>query len=127
MSASFARSVEDAALLAEIIAGFDEEDPDTRAIARPPLVAVAVSEPPLPPRFAFVRTPVWKHAEPATGEAFAELVEFLGEAQARSSWARASSAPSTMHRTVMEVDMAHNFHRDYEKGADKLSPVLRAA
>jgi Asp-tRNA(Asn)/Glu-tRNA(Gln) amidotransferase A subunit family amidase len=25
----------------------------------------------------------------------------------------------------MEVDMAYNFHRDYEKGAAKLSPMLR--
>jgi Asp-tRNA(Asn)/Glu-tRNA(Gln) amidotransferase A subunit family amidase len=30
-----------------------------------------------------------------------------------------------MHRTVMEVEMAYNFHRDYEQGRDKLSPVLR--
>jgi Asp-tRNA(Asn)/Glu-tRNA(Gln) amidotransferase A subunit family amidase len=30
-----------------------------------------------------------------------------------------------MHRIVMEVEMAHNLHRDYEKGGAKLSPVLR--
>ncbi len=45
--------------------------------------AVAASEPPLPPRFAFVRSPAWKHAEPVTREAFAELVEALGEAVSR--------------------------------------------
>jgi Asp-tRNA(Asn)/Glu-tRNA(Gln) amidotransferase A subunit family amidase len=31
-----------------------------------------------------------------------------------------------MHRIVMEVEMAHNRHRDYEQGAALLSPVLRA-
>ena len=67
----FARSVEDVALLAETLAGFDEEDPDTRPVARPPFAATAASEPPLPPRFAFVRSPAWTHAEPETGEAFA--------------------------------------------------------
>ena len=46
----FARSVDDAALLAEMLAGFDEEDPDTQPLARPPFVEVAASEPPLPPR-----------------------------------------------------------------------------
>ena len=122
---AFARSVEDAALLAEVMAGFDEEDPDTRAIARPPLAAVAVSEPPLPPRFAFVRTPVWKHAEPATEEAFAELVEFLGEGAGEVEVGESFGRAIDMHRTIMEVDMTYNFHRDYEKGADKLSPVLR--
>ncbi len=29
-----------------------------------------------------------------------------------------------LHRTVMEVEMAYNFHRDYEKGRDKLSEKL---
>ena len=91
----FARSVEDAALLAETLAGFDEEDPDTRPIARPPLAAVAASEPPLPPRLAFVRTPVWEQAEPVTREAFAELVQALGEAVAEVELGRASRGPST--------------------------------
>src|SRR3972149_5858003 len=67
----FARTVEDVALLAETLVGFDEADPDTRPLARPPLAAVAGSEPPLPPRFAFVRSPAWEHAEPETREAFA--------------------------------------------------------
>ena len=31
-----------------------------------------------------------------------------------------------MHRTVMEVEMAHNLHRDFEQGGDSLSKVLRA-
>jgi Asp-tRNA(Asn)/Glu-tRNA(Gln) amidotransferase A subunit family amidase len=122
---AFARSVEDAALLAEVMAGFDEEDPDTRAIARPPLAAVAASEPPLPPRLAFVRTPVWEHAEPATREAFAELVEFLGEGAGEVEVGESFGRTIDMHRTIMEVDMAYNFHRDYEKGAAKLSSVLR--
>src|SRR5687767_12165677 len=64
-----ARTVEDAALLAEAMVGFDEEDPDTRPVARPPLASVAASEPPLPPRFAFVKAPAWEHAEAVTREA----------------------------------------------------------
>ena len=121
----FARNVADAALLAETLAGFDEEDPDTRTVARPPFAAVAASEPPLPPRFAFVRSPAWKHAEPATGEAFGELVEALGEAVDEVELGESFDRAIDMHRTIMEVDMAHNLHRDYEKGSDKLSPALR--
>ena len=30
-----------------------------------------------------------------------------------------------MHRTVMDVEMAHNFHRDFEQGGESLSKVLR--
>src|SRR5687767_392852 len=56
----FARSIEDIALLGEQIAGYDERDPDTRLRARPAFVATAAQEPPLPPRFAFVRGPSWE-------------------------------------------------------------------
>lgn len=122
----FARSVEDAALLAETLAGFDEEDPDTRALARPHFVAVAGSEPPLPPRFAFARTPAWRHVEEVTGPAFAELVGALGENASEIELSAGFERAVELHGIVMAVDMAHNFHRDYEQGRDRLSPVLRA-
>jgi len=122
----FARTVEDAALLAETLAGFDDEDPDTRALARPHFVSVAASEPPLPPRFAFARTPAWTHAEPITGPAFAELVEALGEHVNEMELSTGFERAVEMHGIVMAVEMAHNFHRDYEQGRDQLSPMLRA-
>jgi Asp-tRNA(Asn)/Glu-tRNA(Gln) amidotransferase A subunit family amidase len=118
--------VADAALLAEALAGFDEEDPDSRALARPPLVKVAVSDPPLPPRFAFVRTPAWQHAEPATVAAFEELAGVLGEAAAEVELGASFHHAIDLHGIVMAVEMAHNLYRDYEKGADKLSERLRA-
>jgi Asp-tRNA(Asn)/Glu-tRNA(Gln) amidotransferase A subunit family amidase len=122
----FARSVDDVALMAEALVGFDEEDPDTRPLARPPFAAVATSEPPLPPRFAFVRSPAWSHAEPVTTEAFAELVEALGgEASAVELGPRFDTAID-LHRTIMDVEMAHNLHRDYEQGGAQLSTPLRA-
>jgi Asp-tRNA(Asn)/Glu-tRNA(Gln) amidotransferase A subunit family amidase len=123
---TFARNVEDAALLAEVMAGFDEEDPDTRAMARPPLAATAASAPPLPPRFAFVRSPAWKFAEDVTVEAFAELVEALGENVAEVEIGESFDRVIDLHRVVMEVEMAHNLHRDYERGGEQLSKALRA-
>jgi Asp-tRNA(Asn)/Glu-tRNA(Gln) amidotransferase A subunit family amidase len=122
----FARTVEDVALLAETVIGFHEEDPDTRPTARPPLAATAASEPPLPPRFAFVRTPFWEQATPATQQGFGELIDAIGEnaneVELGASFARAAD----WHRVIMEVEMAHNLDRDYEKGGDQLSDKLRA-
>jgi Asp-tRNA(Asn)/Glu-tRNA(Gln) amidotransferase A subunit family amidase len=109
-----------------MLAGFDEEDPDTQPLARPPFVEVAASEPPLPPRFAFVRSPAWTHAESVTTEAFAELVETLGEQVSEVEIGQSFDRAIDMHRTVMEVEMAHNLHRDFEQGGDSLSKVLRA-
>ncbi|MBI2494199.1 MAG: amidase, partial [Candidatus Rokubacteria bacterium] len=75
----FARTLDDLALLAEQLVGYDERDPDTRPRARIPFVDVAREEPPLPPMFAFVKTPYWDRVDADAREAFAELVAHLGE------------------------------------------------
>jgi Asp-tRNA(Asn)/Glu-tRNA(Gln) amidotransferase A subunit family amidase len=121
----FARTVEDAALLAEVLVGFDAGDPDTRPLARPPFAAAAAGEPPLPPRLAFVRAPAWPHADEVTRAAFAELVAFLGDAASEVELGESYGRAAGMHRTIMEVEMAHNLHRDYEAGRERLSGPLR--
>lgn len=121
----FARNVEDAALLAEVLVGFDEEDPDTRPVARPPFADVAMSKPPLPPRFAFVRSPVWDRAEEVAREAFGELVDALGESVAEVELPAHFAQVVDLHRVIMDAEMAHNFRKDYEKAGDLLSIQLR--
>ena len=121
----FARSVEDAALLAESLVGFDEEDLDTRPMGRPPFASIAASEPPLPPRFAFVKSPVWDQADSTTRAAFAELVEALGDSANEVELASGFDRVVDLHRVVMEVEMAHNLHRDHEKGRAQMSEKLR--
>jgi Asp-tRNA(Asn)/Glu-tRNA(Gln) amidotransferase A subunit family amidase len=121
----FARSIEDIALLGEQIVGFDERDPDTRPRARPPFVATAAEDPPMPPRFGFVRGPAWERVEKETGEAFAELVESLGEAAEELELPLPGDVLG-WHRTLMEAEMAANLDLEWERGRDKLSQPLRA-
>src|SRR6266852_7469354 len=77
---AFARSLADLALILDVIAGHDPADPDTRPFASADFRAIQGEEPPLPPRFAFVRTPVWEKADADTKAAFEELVAALGSA-----------------------------------------------
>jgi Asp-tRNA(Asn)/Glu-tRNA(Gln) amidotransferase A subunit family amidase len=121
----FARTIEDAALLAQTLAGFHEDDPDTRPRARPPLRETAVGAWPLAPRFAFVRQPVWEAAEPVTREAFAELGDVLGSAMVEIELGDDYARAIDWHRLIMEAEMAHNLRRAYERGRERLSPVLR--
>ena len=53
-----------------------------------------------------------------TEEAFAELVEALGEARSEVELGASFERAIDMHRTIMDVEMAHNLHLDYEKGGD---------
>ncbi|MBI3086848.1 MAG: amidase, partial [candidate division NC10 bacterium] len=122
----FARTIEDLALLAAQIVGHDERDPDTRPRARIPFVEVAAEEPPLPPMFAFVKTPYWERADEDTKEAFAELVEHLGDRVEEVELFPSAAEAWEWHRRIMEAEMAANLEREWDKGRDRLSPTLRA-
>src|SRR5262245_17528665 len=122
----FARTIEDIALLAEQLAGYDVNDPDTRPRARISFVKVAADEPPLPPMFAFVKTPYWERVDEDTKEGFAELIEQLDEQVEEVELLPSAIDAWELHRTIMEAEMAANLERQWEKGRDCLSEQLRA-
>lgn len=121
-----ARSVEDAALLAEQLIGYDEMDPDTRPRARPLLRETAMQEPPVPPTLAFVKTPMWKLADAQCKAAFAELAAHLGERVETFKLPDGFKDAWKWQQTLMEADLAKNFEAEYQEGRDKLSEGLRA-
>jgi Asp-tRNA(Asn)/Glu-tRNA(Gln) amidotransferase A subunit family amidase len=121
----FARTIEDIALIAEQLMAFDDRDPDTQLRARPKLVEALAQEPPVPPRLAFVKTPVWDQAETDTQEAFAELVAHLGENVSEVELPEIFHDAVEQHRMIMEADLARSFEREYAHGKDKLSLILR--
>jgi len=120
-----ARSVEDAALLADQLIGFDDNDPDTRPLPGPLLRETAMQEPPVPPTLAFVKTPMWKTVDAQCAEAFAELVAHLGDRVEEFKLPAAYKDAWKWHQTIMEADLAKNFEAEYEQGRDKLSEALR--
>ncbi|MFL6574313.1 MAG: amidase [Burkholderiales bacterium] len=122
----FSRNVEDLALLAEVLQGHDEGDPDTRPRARIPFRQLAAEEPPIPPVLAFIKTPHWERANPDTKEAFAELVEALGDRVEEVELFPSASEAWDWHKTVMEGEMAANLEREWRMGKDKLSGELRS-
>jgi Asp-tRNA(Asn)/Glu-tRNA(Gln) amidotransferase A subunit family amidase len=121
----FARTIEDIALLGEQLIGYDEADPDTRPMARLPLVAIAAEEPPLTPMFAFVKTPMWERADDDTREGFAELIEELGTAVEEVELFPSALEAWELHQTIMSAEMAFNLEREYRNGAYQLSDKLR--
>ena len=122
----FARTVEDIALLAEQLVGYDEHDADTRPRARIPFAEVAAEEPPLEPMFAFVKTPHWERADEETKAAFAELIEHLGDRIEEIELFPSAAEAWGWHRTIMEAEMAANLEREWDKGRNRLSESLRA-
>ncbi|PYM42824.1 MAG: amidase [Candidatus Rokuibacteriota bacterium] len=121
----FARTIEDIALLASLLVGYDERDPDTRPRARIPFVEVAAEEPPLPPMFAFVKTARWDRVAGDAREAFAELTERLGDRVEEIELSSGVEAALDWHRTIMEVELAANLTREWNEGRAHLSASIR--
>ena len=120
----FARTIDDVALAAQLMCGFDELDPDARHQVRPDLLGLANEAPLMPPRFAFVKSPAWDQAESGTQEAFGELVEALGDRVEQVDLASVYDEVFQWHRLVMDVEIAKNFADDFKRGADQISPEL---
>ncbi len=121
----FARHVEDLALIAQSLMRFDPGDPDTRPQPEPRLAATAASEPPVPPRLGFVRSPNWEHASDVTKAAFAELVAELGDRATEMTLPEGFDDAVAAHRTIFEADLARNLAAEYDRGRDRLSSTLR--
>jgi Asp-tRNA(Asn)/Glu-tRNA(Gln) amidotransferase A subunit family amidase len=120
----FARSVEDSALIAQVLFHCDGRDPDVPTGSRLTIEDGWEWRGP-PPRIAFVKTPLWSNASPLTQEAFTGLANRWGEFVHEVQLPAAFESAVPWHRTIMESDLASNYEADYARGKDELSPTLR--
>ena len=121
----FARTLGDTAMILDVLAGYDADDADTRPFAAPSFLETAADDPPLPPQFAFVRTPAWEQAEEQTRAAFEELVARLGVSATVVDLPDAYTAAAADHRTVLGADMAHALGGVVDRGGELSSQTLR--
>ena len=122
----FARSIDDLALLLEQLQGYDERDPDTRPRARVAFGSLSKEEPPIEPMLAFIKTPHWERTDADTKEAYAELVEALGERVEEVDLFPSATDAWDWHRTIMDAEMTLNLEPLWRAGENRLSEKLRA-
>jgi len=121
----FARTVDDAALLAHALMVFDDRDPGMRPRPQPHFLHAAREDPPSRPRFAFIKSPFWQEADATTREIFTDFANRLGRAE-EIALPPAFAEAAAIHRTIMEADLASSFAAEYAQGREQLSPTLRA-
>lgn len=121
----FARSVEDLALLGEVLMAYDADEEGMQPHAATPLQKVCDEDPPLPPKLALVKTPWWDEVDADAREGFAELAEHLVEHVGEFELPGSSAQVLDWQRTVMEADIAYHYAADFERGANKMSSSLR--
>lgn len=123
----FARSVEDAAILADVLFGHDDLDKSTAPAPHPRLHAVASSDVPVTPMFAFVRTPYWRKADEACQMAMEELAEHLGEDCFETGLPDAFSEAMIVRERINLAEMSKAYHRYARDGGAHLSQQLSEA
>lgn len=114
----FARSLVDTALILEVLAGYDPNDDDTSPVASVNFLEMVVAQPPLPPRFAFVRTPVWDKADFETRATFEAFVVRLGEQVTSIDLPDTYATAWEDQRLIMAADMAHNLGAVVSRGGE---------
>ncbi|MFY9601067.1 MAG: amidase [Pseudolabrys sp.] len=119
---AFARSIDDLALVLDVLVGQDSADPDSRPYASPKFRVSTAEPPPIPPSFALVRTPMWEKADADARDALEDLAKELG--------AREVDLPDTYRdawsglRAIMAVEMAHNLG-DFVDNGGEASKIFR--
>jgi len=121
----FARCVEDLALASEIMSGDDGED--RAALALPPrqLASVCASEPPVEPKFCFVRTPWWSEVDAEAREAYEAFVELMHGVVVAADLPALVEQAVQWHETVAEAEFAFAMQREYRNHPARLSDGLR--
>jgi Asp-tRNA(Asn)/Glu-tRNA(Gln) amidotransferase A subunit family amidase len=121
----FARTIEDLAAVTEVMAGDDGYDPSS--LGQPPrqLLSVCRSEPPVEPKFCFVRTPWWDRVDPEAREACEAFLEHMHGVVVIDELPEVVTRVVDWLRTVNEAELAFALQREMRHHAGALSDALR--
>jgi Asp-tRNA(Asn)/Glu-tRNA(Gln) amidotransferase A subunit family amidase len=122
----FGRSVEDCALLAEVLAGHDPADTATQAVPMPRILSVAQSKAPVTPIFALLKPPGWDQADPQMTAAIEELAALLGD-QCFEAPLPLLEDVAAIRQRINFAEMAKCYYGLERRGRDQMSPKLIAA
>lgn len=121
----FGNSVEDVALLAEQIIGYDPNDPNTAPRARPRLFETATTAAPVEPLVAFVKSPSWAMASEDTQLGLAEVADALGDTCDEVELPDLFGRGADYLHDIMAADFAKNLQPYYERGSEQLSDTMK--
>lgn len=124
----FANSVEDAAMLAEVLYGHDAGDPATRPGPEPRLLETARARVPAMPVLALLRMPGYEErAHPDMRAALDELAQTLGERCFEVDLPPIFGEAAAIRERINLAEMSRFYDHYHRRGANALSPTLREA
>ena len=122
----FARNLEDIAKVTEIMSGDDGHDSASARQSPRRLYDVAVSQPPLPPKFCFVKTPWWDDVEPEAREAYEAFVAHMGDDVEVVQLPDIVKQVAPWLVTVNEIELGVCLQKEWLHHREQLSEPLRS-
>jgi len=123
----FATDPAGAAMLADVLFGYDPADRASRPAPFPALERTAMSAPPLTPVFAIVRPPGWDGAHDDLKQAFLAIEEELGDQAFAVDLPEIFDEAAAQRERINFAEMSRNYYRYERDGADTLgAPTLEA-
>jgi Asp-tRNA(Asn)/Glu-tRNA(Gln) amidotransferase A subunit family amidase len=122
----FARNLLDIAQVAEVMVGDDGHDAATARQSPRRFVDVAASEPPLPPKFCFIKTPWWDQVEPEAREAYEAFVDHLGDCVVHLDLPDIVRNVAPWLATVNDAELAFCLQKEWNHSRARLSEALQA-
>jgi Asp-tRNA(Asn)/Glu-tRNA(Gln) amidotransferase A subunit family amidase len=121
----FARTVDDAGLIAQQLMVFDSGDSGMRHFSQPPFHEPVMQGSAQGPSIAFVKSPAWHQIEDPIRALWSTLVTQIGDRIDEIDLPAIFHEAVPAHQTIVEADIARSYAEEYRRGAGDLSTNLR--
>lgn len=122
----FAKNLQDLATIAQVVSGDDGLDPACAGLAPHRFVDLLKQDPPVAPKFCFVKTPWWDQVSAEAQEAYQAFLDlFEGQIDVLALPEVVTKAVS-WHSTVNEAELAAGLSREWLHHRDQLSQPMQA-
>ncbi|MEM8977109.1 MAG: amidase, partial [Pseudomonadota bacterium] len=122
---TYGRSLDDLALITDVLSIYDPDDAQSHAGSRGSLGAMLAQEPPRTPKLAFLRTPAWEHAEPNAQKAIEGVAASLGAQCEEESLPKPFDQIVDLHMTVMGAEDLAYYGQYLDEQPELLSDVIK--
>ena len=122
----FARSIEDLALIGDVLMHTDADDRDMRGSPACGLQQALVEEKRTAPRFVFVRSPVWNRADPIAQRTYLDFCQRLGNRVTENELPESFEHAQAFHHTILGGCLAATFEAEIRDSPDQLSAQIKA-
>lgn len=121
----FGRTLEDVAVLSDVIKGYDPADHLSYARPRPLMLEGCRADPPVDPEFVWLELPFNNRLTPAAREGLEEIMALLGDRVEKVSVPASFDGFIEAQRVIHEYEICQHLQETFSGYWEKISPALQ--